>query len=55
MDFDVFYAANITPDPVSGTGNWSGGDIINAVKYGRAPDGSYYFPAFPYTLLCGIR
>ena len=53
-DFGVFYAPNITPDPVSGTGNWSGGDFINAVKYGRAPDGSYYFPAF-LSLVCGVE
>ena len=53
-DFGVFYAPNITPDPVSGTGNWSGGDFINAVKYGRAPDGSYYFPAFPYRSYAGL-
>ena len=53
-DFGVFYAPNITPDPVSGTGSWSGADFINAIKHGRAPDGSYYFPAFPYRSYAGL-
>ena len=53
-DFGVFYAPNITPHPVSGTGNWSGADFINAIKHGRAPDGSYYFPAFPYRSYAGL-
>ena len=53
-DFGVFYAPNITPHSVSGTGNWSGADFINAIKHGRAPDGSYYFPAFPYRSYAGL-
>ena len=53
-DFGVFYAPNITPDPVSGTGSWSGADFINAIKHGRAPDGSYYFPVFPYRSYAGL-
>lgn len=46
--FGTFYASNITPDPASGIGNWTGSDIVRAIKHGRSPDGAFYFPAFPY-------
>lgn len=46
--FGVFYASNITPDAATGTGGWSGSDYVRAIKHGRSPEGSFYFPAFPY-------
>lgn len=46
--FGVFYASNITPDTTTGTGGWSGTDYVRAIKHGRSPEGSFYFPAFPY-------
>jgi mono/diheme cytochrome c family protein len=46
--FGTFYASNITPDNTTGTGGWSGTDYVRAIKHGRSPDGSLYFPAFPY-------
>ena len=46
--FGTFYSPNITPDRETGIGNWSKSDFIRAVKHGRAPDGSAYFPVFPY-------
>ena len=46
--FGVFYASNITPDTATGTGGWSGADYVRAIKHGRSPEGSFYFPAFPY-------
>lgn len=46
--FGVFYASNITPDPATGTGGWTGSDYVRAIKHGRSPDGRFYFPAFPY-------
>jgi mono/diheme cytochrome c family protein len=46
--FGDFYASNITPDPVTGIGGWSGSDYVRAIKHGRSPEGSFYFPAFPY-------
>ena len=46
--FGTFYASNITPDPTTGTGNWSAADYVRAIKHGRSPDGVFYFPAFPY-------
>jgi mono/diheme cytochrome c family protein len=47
--FGVFYSPNITPDPETGIGNWSEADFVRAMREGRAPDGSAYFPVFPYT------
>lgn len=46
--FGTFYPPNITPDPEHGIGRWSDADFIRAFREGRAPDGSYLYPAFPY-------
>jgi mono/diheme cytochrome c family protein len=46
--FGVYYATNITPDPETGIGRWSDADFVRAMREGRAPDGSAYFPVFPY-------
>lgn len=53
-DFGTFYVPNITPDPETGVGNWSGRDFIAALKHGRSPSGSFYFPAFPYLSYAGM-
>lgn len=47
-DFGVFYSPNITPEPTTGIGAWSENDFTTALRHGKAPDGSNYFPAFPY-------
>jgi cytochrome c553 len=47
--FGTFYSPNITPDPVNGIGRWSELAFWNALHEGRAPDGSYLYPTFPYT------
>lgn len=47
--FGDFYAPNITPDKKHGIGTWSDADFIRAMRDGIAPDGSHYFPVFPYT------
>lgn len=47
--FGTFYSPNITPDPATGIGNWTRAQFVDALKHGRAPDGSAYFPVFPYT------
>ncbi|GGG51082.1 diacylglycerol kinase [Pseudohongiella nitratireducens] len=52
--FGTFYASNITPDPETGIGNWSGEDFIAALRHGRRPDGSFYYPAFPYRAYKGL-
>lgn len=47
--FGMFYAPNISPDPEFGIGGWSDLDFINAMVNGVSPNGSHYYPAFPYT------
>jgi mono/diheme cytochrome c family protein len=47
--FGTFYAPNISPDPNDGIGRWSEADFVNAVMRGVSPEGTQYFPAFPYT------
>jgi len=46
--FGTFYSPNITPDKETGIGSWTEADFIRAMKDGRHPDGSNYFPVFPY-------
>jgi len=47
--FGTFRVPNISPDPDDGIGGWSTLDFANAMLKGVAPDGSHYYPAFPYT------
>jgi len=47
--FGTFFTPNITPDIKTGIGSWSEDDFIQAMTKGLSPDGSHYFPAFPYT------
>jgi mono/diheme cytochrome c family protein len=46
--FGGVYSANLTPDRDSGLGAWSDDDFVRALRYGVDPDGSRYYPAFPY-------
>ena len=46
--FGAIYAPNLTPDRDTGIGAWTDADFTRALRYGIAPDGSNYFPAFPY-------
>jgi mono/diheme cytochrome c family protein len=46
--FGTFLAPNISPDPVQGIGGWDLRDFASAVTRGVSPEGSHYFPAFPY-------
>jgi len=52
--FGVYYSTNITPDRETGIGAWSDADFLRAMREGRAPDGSAYFPTFPYTSFTGM-
>ena len=52
--FGTFYVANITPDRSTGIGGWDGRDFLLALKHGRSPSGSFYFPAFPYPAYGGM-
>lgn len=47
--FGTFHVPNISPDKETGIGGWSTLDFVNAMKRGVAPDGSPYYPAFPFT------
>ena len=47
--FGTFLAPNISPDPQAGIGSWRSIDLVNAMRFGTAPDGRHYYPAFPYT------
>lgn len=46
--FGTFVTPNISSDPDDGIGKWSAGDLGNAMLKGVAPDGSHFYPAFPY-------
>ncbi|MBR0815436.1 c-type cytochrome [Bradyrhizobium diazoefficiens] len=46
--FGAIYAPNLTPDRDTGIGAWTDADFVRAVRTGIAPDGSNYYPAFPY-------
>jgi mono/diheme cytochrome c family protein len=46
--FGGIYSPNLTPDHETGIGAWSDGDFSRALRYGVDPDGSRYYPAFPY-------
>ncbi len=52
--FGSYFSTNITPDVETGIGSWSDDDFIRAMREGRAPDGSAYFPVFPYTSFTGM-
>lgn len=45
--FGTFIAPNISPSE-AGIGGWTLAQFANAVQRGVSPEGSHYFPAFPY-------
>lgn len=47
-DFGLFYAPNISQDPVTGIGAWSATDLANALTRGVSRQGSHLYPALPY-------
>jgi mono/diheme cytochrome c family protein len=52
--FGTFYSPNITPDPETGIGRWTDAQFLRALREGVRPDGSNYFPVFPYPSFTGI-
>ena len=52
--FGTFYSPNITPDPDTGIGRWTDAQFLRALREGVRPDGSNYFPVFPYPSFTGI-
>jgi mono/diheme cytochrome c family protein len=47
--FGTFYPPNISSDPKDGIGSWSEANFVTAMWKGTSPDGSHYYPAFPYS------
>lgn len=47
--FGTLFTPNITPDKKTGIGDWTQAQFLKAMKEGVAPNGSNYYPAFPYT------
>jgi len=48
-NFGTFVAPNISNSVLHGIGTWDFQDFYGAVKFGQNPQGSHYFPAFPFT------
>ena len=46
--FGTIYSSNITPDPDTGIGVWSGDDFYRAMHQGVGRHGENLYPAFPY-------
>src|SRR6202030_2917135 len=53
--FGTFYAPNISPDPADGIGRWREVGFVIAVTKGISPEGTHYFPAFPYTSYAHVK
>ncbi|WP_432240967.1 c-type cytochrome [Herbaspirillum robiniae] len=47
--YGAIYSSNITPDRETGIGRWSADDFWRALHHGRSRDGSFLYPAFPFT------
>jgi nicotinate dehydrogenase subunit B len=47
--FGTVYSTNITPDGLTGIGNWSLEAFVRAMRQGISRDGHRLYPAFPYT------
>ncbi len=47
--FGTFVAPNISQHPVDGIGSWSLEDFANAMLKGVSPEGTHYYPAFPFS------
>jgi mono/diheme cytochrome c family protein len=51
--FGTLYAPNLTPSE-HGLGRWRERQFIDAMRRGRAPNGTRYYPAFPYAAYAGM-
>ncbi len=45
----MLYAPNLTPDPETGIGNLTDGEIARSLRYGVRHDGRYIMPVMPFT------
>jgi mono/diheme cytochrome c family protein len=46
--FGTIYSTNITPDPDTGIGRWTGDDFLRAMHEGIDRGGRHLYPVFPY-------
>ncbi len=44
----ILFAGNLTPDPATGLGRWSDGEILRAIREGIGRSGEPLFPIMPY-------
>ena len=47
----VLAASNITPDPETGLGQWTDGEVVRAIREGVDREGNALFPIMPYSHL----
>ncbi|WP_353234175.1 cytochrome c [Diaphorobacter ruginosibacter] len=47
--FGIIYSTNLTPAGKTGIGSWNSSEFWRAMHNGRARDGRWLYPAFPYT------
>jgi mono/diheme cytochrome c family protein len=52
--FGAIYSTNITPDPVTGIGQYTYADFSRAVRQGVAKDGKRLYPAMPYASFAAL-
>src|ERR1700746_3887299 len=50
----VFVAPNLTPDKVTGLGNWTKDQITTAIQTGVRPDGRILAPIMPWRAYAGL-
>jgi mono/diheme cytochrome c family protein len=50
----VFHGPNLTPDPETGLGNWSIGEIVTALQTGKRPDGRELAPIMPWRAFANL-
>jgi mono/diheme cytochrome c family protein len=53
--FGTFYVPNISSDRKDGIGQWTEAQFVTAMLKGTSPDGSHYYPSFPYTSYQRLR
>ena len=44
----TFHGPNLTPDKETGLGNWTAGQIVDAIRKGQRPDGRELAPIMPW-------
>lgn len=53
--YGVIYSPNITPDEQTGIGRYSADDFWQVMHHGKLPNGSYLYPAMPFTAYTNVK